>query len=86
MYKIYKNAKDNIKGKTLRMEMKCMIKQIAWDAFKKTGDIEPFLELKQFENTENNITDMTITPMGMSEKTNQINENGKDINQKPNIF
>ena len=44
------------------------------------------MELKQFENTENNIKDMTITPMGMSEKTNQINENGKDINQKPNIF
>lgn len=63
-----------------------MIKQIAWDAFKKTGDIETFLELKEFENTENNIKDMTITPMGMSEKTNQINENGKDINQKPNIF
>ncbi len=63
-----------------------MIKQIAWDAFKKTGDIETFLELKQFENTENNIKDMTITPMGMSEKPNQINENGKDINQKPNIF
>ena len=63
-----------------------MIKQIAWDAFKKTGDIETFLELKQFENTENNIKDMTINPMGMSEKTNQINENGKDINQKPNIF
>ncbi len=61
-----------------------MIKQIAWDAFKKTGDIETFLELKQFENTENNIKDMTITPMGMSEKTNPINE--KDINQKPNIF
>lgn len=61
-----------------------MIKQIAWDAFKKTGDIETFLELKQFENTENNIKDMTITPMGMLEKTNQINE--KDINQKPNIF
>lgn len=61
-----------------------MIKQIAWDAFKKTGDIETFLELKQFENTENNIKDMNITPMGMSEKTNPINE--KDINQKPNIF
>ncbi len=84
MYKIYKNAKDNIKGKTLRMEMKCMIKQIAWDAFKKTGDIETFLELKQFENTENNIKDMT--QMRMVEKTNLINENGEDINQKPNIF
>lgn len=61
-----------------------MIKQIAWDAFKKTGDIETFLELKQFENTENNIKDMT--QMRMVEKTNLINENGEDINQKPNIF
>ena len=61
-----------------------MIKQIAWDAFKKTGDIETFLELKQFEDTENNIKDITVTSMGMSEKTNPINE--KDINQKPNIF
>ncbi len=47
-----------------------MIKQIAWDAFKKTGDIETFLELKQFEDTENNIKDITVTPMDMSEKTN----------------
>lgn len=61
-----------------------MIKQIAWDAFKKTGDIETFLELKQFENTENNIKDMT--QMRMVEKTNLINENGEDINQKLNIF
>lgn len=84
MYKIYKNAKDNIKGKTLRMEMKCMIKQIAWDAFKKTGDIETFLELKQFENTENNLKD--VTQMGMTEKINPISENEKNIEQKPNIF
>ena len=52
-----------------------MIKQIAWDAFKKTGDIETFLELKQFENTENNIKD--ITQMGRAEKINLINENEK---------
>lgn len=61
-----------------------MIKQIAWDAFKKTGDIETFLELKQFENTENNIKD--ITQMGRAEKINLINENGKNIEQKSNIF
>lgn len=84
MYKIYKNAKDNIKGKTLRMEMKCMIKQIAWDAFKKTGDIETFLELKQFENTENNIKD--ITQIEMTERPKSTNENVKNIEQKPNIF
>ena len=30
-----------------------MIKQIAWDTFKNTGDINSFLELKQIENIEN---------------------------------
>lgn len=61
-----------------------MIKQIAWDAFKKTGDIETFLELKQFENTENNIKD--ITQIGMTERPKLTNENVKNIEQKPNIF
>ena len=32
-----------------------MIKKIAWDTFKNTGDINAFLELKQIENIENNI-------------------------------
>lgn len=61
-----------------------MIKQIAWDAFKKTGDIETFLELKQFENTENNIKD--ITQIEMTERPKSTNENVKNIEQKPNIF
>lgn len=30
-----------------------MIKKIAWSAFKNTGDINTFLELKQIENIEN---------------------------------
>ena len=29
-----------------------MIKKIAWDTFKKTGDINAFLEFKQIENIE----------------------------------
>ena len=29
-----------------------MIKKIAWDTFKNTGDINAFLELKQIENLE----------------------------------
>lgn len=32
-----------------------MIKKIAWDAFKNTGDINTFLELKQIENIETSI-------------------------------
>ena len=31
-----------------------MIKQIAWNTFKKTGDINTFLELKQVTNIEEN--------------------------------
>lgn len=32
-----------------------MIKQIAWNTFKKTGDINTFLELQQLTNIEKNI-------------------------------
>ena len=32
-----------------------MIKKIAWDTFKNTGDINSFLEFKQIENIENNM-------------------------------
>ena len=35
-----------------------MIKKIAWDAFKNTGDINTFLEFKQIENIENNIREI----------------------------
>lgn len=32
-----------------------MIKKIAWDTFKNTGDINTFLELVEVENVEKNI-------------------------------
>lgn len=32
-----------------------MIKQIAWNTFKKTGDINTYLELKQVSDMEQNI-------------------------------
>ena len=35
--------------------MTLMIKKIAWETFKNTGDIDTFLEFKQIENIENNI-------------------------------
>lgn len=31
-----------------------MIKKIAWDTFKNTGDINTFMEFKQIENIESN--------------------------------
>ena len=52
-----------------------MIKKIAWNTFKNTGDINSFLEYKQIENLEK-----------ISEKTNTglIDEIGK-IQQITNI-
>ncbi len=32
-----------------------MIKQIAWNTFKNTGNIDTFLELRQVQDIENNI-------------------------------
>lgn len=32
-----------------------MIKKIAWDTFKNTGDINTFMELKMIEEVENSI-------------------------------
>ena len=47
-----------------------MIRKIAWDTFKNTGDINAFLELKQIENIENEMN---------KEKGNK--ENGKYKNE-----
>ena len=59
-----------------------MIKKIAWDAFKKTGDINTFLEYKQIEDIENSIKEIQeiqkITNMNLENK--QIdNENIKNL-------
>lgn len=35
-----------------------MIKQIAWNTFKNTGNIDTFLELMEVENVEKNIEKM----------------------------
>ena len=37
-----------------------MIKKIAWDTFKNTGDINTYLELKQIENIEKNLNNNNI--------------------------
>lgn len=52
-----------------------MIKKIAWDTFKNTGDINAYLELKQIENIENQI-----------KKEKDIQENGKLKNEWNNII
>lgn len=40
------------------MEMRHMIKEIAWDVFKNTGDINSFLEYKQIQDLEKGIKEI----------------------------
>lgn len=47
-----------------------MIKKIAWEAFKNTGDINTYLELKQIEELEKGIE----TNQFQNELENNINE------------
>lgn len=55
-----------------------MIKKIAWDAFKNTGDINAFLELKQIESLENNIKDIQrITNLNLNNNDTINNTNQK---------
>lgn len=57
------------------MEMRQMIKEIAWDTFKNTGNIDIFLEYKKIENIENGIkeiqeiTNMNVKNIDSSNKT-----------------
>ena len=51
-----------------------MIKKIAWDTFKNTGDINTFLEFKQIENIENNMANTTgIKDIEMIQKITNMN-------------
>ena len=49
-----------------------MIKQIAWNTFKKTGDINTYLELKQVTNIEQNMQEKV--------KKYEINKNERNSN------
>ena len=80
MFSIKSNkfAKDKIKGKTLNKGEKAMIRKIAWETFKNTGDINTFIELKQIENIEKEIEE------NHSNNTNIYfnNEDVKDISKE----
>ena len=62
-----------------------MIKKIAWNTIKNTGDINTFLEFKQIENLENNIkeiqnaTNMNLKNMDDNKKSDMIKIQGQDI-------
>lgn len=49
-----------------------MIKQLAWNTFKKTGDINTFLELREVENLEQNINSDILKYEISNEKLEEI--------------
>lgn len=61
-----------------------MIKKIAWDTFKNTGDVQTFLELKQIENIEEEIQVQNQT---IKKEQHQMEEqNGNNKNEWYNNF
>ena len=59
-----------------------MIKKIAWDAFKNTGDVNTFLELKQIQSIEKEILEQNATKKYedelWSEQTEEQSGNNKN--------
>ena len=60
--------------------MKHMIKKIAWDAFKNTGDINTFLEYKQIQNLEKGIQNIDNGVQETQKSTDLNRQNIQDIN------
>ena len=54
-----------------------MIRKIAWNAFKNTGDINAFLELKQIENLEKQLNNQ----IDIKEVQENTNMNLEDFNR-----
>lgn len=53
-----------------------MIRQLAWNTFKNTGDINSYLELIEVENIEKNLERNIL----VTEELKRENNIGKDIN------
>ena len=58
-----------------------MIRKIAWDAFKNTGDINAFLELKQIENLEKQLNNQ----IDIKEVQKNTNMNLEDFNRQQKV-
>ncbi len=56
-----------------------MIKKIAWDAFKNTGDINTFLEYKQIQNLEKGIQNIDNGVQETQKSTDLNRQNIQDI-------
>lgn len=60
-----------------------MIKKIAWNTFKNTGDINTYLEMKQFENIENTLNGENIKDIEIKK---DIEKDGKHKNEWNNTI
>ena len=56
-----------------------MIKKIAWDAFKNTGDINTFFEYKQIQNLEKGIQNIDNGVQETQKSTDLNRQNIQDI-------
>ena len=56
-----------------------MIKQMAWNTFKNTGDINTFMELMEFENIEKKMNNK------VQDNDVRVKEYGDNKNQRNNI-
>lgn len=61
-----------------------MIKKIAWEAFKNTGDINTYLELKQIEDLEDKIekNDLNMETKKVFDKENFIDKENVKIEKE----
>lgn len=66
-----------------------MIKKLAWDTFKNTGNINTFLELLEVQKMESNLSTQGNLGVGINSKENGLsnnvskNYNTTDINNSP---
>ncbi len=64
-----------------------MIKKIAWNTFKNTGDINTFLELKEIENVEKYMTGSKMIKDEINaEEIEQNNITEGNINKPENLL
>lgn len=61
-----------------------MIKKIAWNTFKNTGDLNTFLELKQIQNIEAQINGQNCTIQNIQQQMEE--QNGNNQNEWYNNF
>ena len=63
-----------------------MIKKIAWNTFKNTGDVNTYLELKQIQNIEEQIQSNGQNDMIQNMQQQMEEQNGHNQNEWYNNF